>query len=312
MDTSIVVETFNTMEGTSLDSLRQALRAATSFQLPNGEVEVLLADVTRDPAIRRLLEQEFPEIRRIDGVGLGYCGAKRRAAQGARGRYVVYLDCDCVPEPGWWEHITAPLRDGTAVATAGFAHYPGGFFEKIQSLLDFGFLIPHCNRPLGCYPSNNSGFTREVLLALPEPEGPMRCTCYAHAQLLARLGMAPQLVAGAAVRHEAPPMLRERLRQGYDMVAACWVDPQLPDADWLRLGLFAAPLYYARRVWLDLNTLFMHRSETGLGRIAAIAAVPLIPLLRLVDGLGIVAALFWGTAARRWVDPGAEPHALSR
>ena len=312
MDTSVVVESFNTIEGTSLDSLRRTLRAATSFQLPHGEVEVLLADVTRDPAIRALLEQEFPEVHRVDAAGLGYCAAKLRAARQARGRYVVFLDCDCAPEPGWWDHIAAPLREGTAVATGGFAYYPGGFFTKIQSLFDFGFLIPHRDRPLGCYASNNCGFVREVLLELPEPEGPMRCTCYAHAQLLARRGLAPRLVAEAAVQHEAPPVLRERLRQGYDTVAACWVDPHLPEAKWLRLGPFAAPLYYARRVWQDWMTLRRHRNETRLGRTEAALAVPLIPLLRLVDGVGIVAALVWGTGARRWVDPGPKLGAAGR
>ncbi len=305
MDTSIIVETFNVLEGTSLESLRQALRAATGFSIADGDVEVLLADVTQNPHIRLLLDQEFPQVRRVNVEGFGYDAAKRRAAQQARGRYVVYLDCDCLPDPGWFEHITRPLRDGRAVATGGFTRYRGGFFFRLQSLLDFGFLIPRSDRPLGCYASNNSAFLRQVLLELPELKGPMRCTCYPHAQLLARRGQAPRLTAEASVIHEPPLIFRERLRQGYDMVAACWVDPQLPEARWLKFGLLAAPLYYGRRVRLDWSTLLSHRSETGLGALGATAALALIPLFRLVDGVGIIGALAQGPSARRWADPSA-------
>jgi len=300
MDSTLVIETYNVLEGTSLESVRRSLRIASEFRAPDGGFEILLADVTGDPTIRALLDDEFPGVRFLDATGLGYCAAKRRAAEAARGRYVIYLDCDCVPDPGWWEQITARLRDGSAIATGGFASYPGGFSRKLQSLLDFGFLIPRQDRALGCYASNNSAFVRTVLLEVPEPEGPMRCRCYAHAQLLARKGCAAQLVAEAAVEHEPPPVLRERLRQGYDMVAACWVDSDLPEARWLRYRVLATPLYYGRRVKLDYTTLYRHRNETGLSRPGAMLAVPLILMWRLVDAVGMLAALACGPRAGRW------------
>ena len=229
-DSTVVVETFNYLEGTSLDSVRTALRAASGLVAPRGGTEVILADVSGEAEISRLVAEEFPNVRYLDAAGLGYDEAKARAAENARGRYVVYLDCDCIPQAGWFERITAPLRSGAAMATAGFAWYGGGFWSKLQWLLDFGFLLPRQDRAMGCYPSNNSAFVRELLLRVPEPDGPMRCRCYAHAQLLARMGAPLMLVADAGVTHERPPFFRERLRQGYDMVAACWVDPGLPEA----------------------------------------------------------------------------------
>ncbi len=302
MDTSLVVETYNVLDGTSLQSVRRALGAACAICPPPGGIEILLVDVTGDTTIRHLLEQDFPQVRLIDASGSSYDAAKMLAARQARGRYVVYLDCDCVPAPGWFDHITGPLRSGEAVATGGMTRYPGGFFAKLQTLMDFGFLFPACDRPLGCYASNNSAFLRELLLRVPEPEGPMRCSCYPHAQMLGRLGLAPRLAAKASVSHERPHFLRERLRQGYDAVAACWMDPQLWEARWLRYGLAAAPLFYFHRVALDWRLLLDHRDETGLDRGSAGLALGLLPLLRLVDLAGTLAALAAGPRAHAWFD----------
>jgi hypothetical protein len=298
---SLIVETFNYLEGTPLSSMRNALRAATACAIDD-QNEVILADVSGDAEISRMLATEFPAARYLDAVGLGYDEAKALAAEQARGRYVVYLDCDCLPRSGWFERIIAPLRSGEAKAVAGLPWYGDGYPAKLQWLMDFGFLLPRRNRQLGCYPSNNSAFIRDLLLRVPEPEGPLRCHCYAHAQKLAREGAPVMLVANAEVTHERPPLLRERLRQGYDMIAACWVDPQLPEARWLRYGVLATPLYYWRRLRLDRQAL-QHYREIELGVIGTVAAYPLIAIARLIDAVGIAGALMLGPAARRWLDP---------
>ena len=306
LECSVVVETFNYLEGTSLGSVRAALRAAT-YCAADHQSEVILADVSGDAKILRLVAEEFPSARYLDAVGLGYGEAKARAAEQARGRYVIYLDCDCLPEAGWFEHLVAPLRSGEAAAVAGFPWYGDGYFIKLQWLMDFGFLLPRRDRAIGCYPSNNSGFARDLILRIPEPAGPMRCRCYAHSQALARRATPVRLVADARVMHERPPFFRERIRQGYDMVAACWVDPDLPEARWLRFGAFAAPAYYWRRLRLDRQAL-LYRREINLGAIAAVAAYPLIALARLLDAVGITGALLLGPAGRRWLDPTAQAH----
>jgi glycosyltransferase involved in cell wall biosynthesis len=304
IDTTLVVETYNFREGTSIASLRAALRAAVDISERCGHAaEVVLADVTRDVGVARLLDGEFPTVRRIDAYAMGYDEAKALAARDASGRYVVYLDCDCLPEPGWFENLTAPLRDGRAAVTGGLAHYPSGFFSTVCSLMDFGFLLPHRERRLGCYASNNSAFLREVLLEIPEPDGPMRCRCYAHAQELERRGFPVMLAGGAAVRHEPPPFFRERLRQGYDMVAACWVDPRLPESALLRRKVAAAWSFYRRRLRLDFSTLANREARTGLRRWQRPLAYPIMAAARLIDLAGMTAALMLGVRARRWVDP---------
>jgi hypothetical protein len=290
LEVSVIVESFTHGEGSGLDRVELALRAATEMVEANGNAEVLVADSSGDAALAQLLERKFPAARRVNAVGLGYDEAKLMSAQEARGRYVVYLDGDCIPDSGWLDHHLDALRAG-APASGGFTRYDGEFLGAVESVLDFGFLLPVEPRALGCYASNNVGFRRELLLENPYPDGPMRCRCYAHAQLLQRRGIPVQMVPAARVRHERQPLFRERYRQGYDAIAACWTDPTLPESRLLRRGVLAAPAFYRRAVAYDWRRIRAGGDDLGLAGWRALAAAGLVPALRLVDLAGMVRAL---------------------
>jgi Glycosyl transferase family 2 len=290
LEVSLVVETYTHGEGSALRRTATALSAAAEMVELHGAGELLVADSSGDPELAELLAARFPQARRIDALGLGYDEAKTKAAAEARGGFVLFLDGDCIPEPGWLEQHLDALR-ADAAATGGFTRYDGGFLGALDSVLDFGFLLPVEPRALGCYAFNNSGFRRDVLRATPIPGGPMRCHCYAHAQLLRRVGTPVQLVPGARARHERQPFLRERFRQGFDLVASCWTDPALPEARLLRLGVVAAPLFYARAILHDWRRLRVGRRDLDLAPWQAAAGAVLLPLFRLVDLAGILRAL---------------------
>jgi hypothetical protein len=290
LEVSLVIETYNYAEGSGIDRLASALRAATRLVAEHGRGEVLLTDSAGSPEVASLLRRDFPRVRRIDAAGLEYDLAKALAAESAAGRYVLYLDGDCVPNSGWLTAHLDRLRRGE-MATGGFTRYEGGFLPAVCTVMDFGFLLPRGDRVLPCYASNNSGFRRELLAEAPVPEGPMRCRCYSHAQLLMRRNTPVRMAPDAIVHHEFPHFFSERLRQGYDAVAACWVDPELPEARWLRVGPLLAPALYARNVWLDWWRLMRGWRDLGLMRWQAALALPLFPIFRLVDLVGMVKAL---------------------
>lgn len=206
MDSSvtIIVESYNFTEDRDAAPLRRALHAACELRRedPAGR-EVILTDAAPSGALSMLLK-DFPEVRSVAASGLSYDEAKFRAVREARGEYVVFLDGDCVPQPGWLEAHCAALRSGEAVATGGFTRYEGGWFAALCTLLDFGFLLPLERRSLGCYASNNSGFHRPTLLEIPMCESELRCNCYAHAQALMRARKPVLLIPEARVRHKTP------------------------------------------------------------------------------------------------------------
>jgi glycosyltransferase involved in cell wall biosynthesis len=289
-EVTVVVESYNLAEGTGIDRFRQSLGSAVRMVAEHGSAELLVTDAEGDPALAELLERDAPDARRVDARGLGYDEAKFKAATEASGDVVLYLDGDCLPEPGWLEAHLDAFHAGHD-ATSGFTRYDGGWRGAIETVLDFGFMLPVADRPVGCYGSNNAGFRRGTMLETRHPAGPMRCRCYAHAQELLKRGTPVRLVPGARVRHARVDFLAERYRRGFDLVAACWVDPSLREASWLRLGPAAAPLFYAEAVALDWRRLRAGRRDLGLARWQAALSAPLFPPLRLVDLAGIVRAL---------------------
>jgi hypothetical protein len=293
MDSSvtIIVESYNFTEDRDATLLRRALRAACDLLLKDpANREVILTDAAPPGALSELLK-DFPEVRRVAASGLSYDEAKFRAVREARGEYVLFLDGDCMPQPGWLDAHCAALRSGETMATGGFTRYEGGWFAALCTLLDFGFLLPLERRSLGCYASNNSGFHRSTLLEIPMCESEMRCNCYAHAQALMQARKPVLLIPEARVRHKTPHFFGERFRQGSDKVAACRVNPDLRENAWLRLSIFAAPLFYREAVRLDWQRLALGHRDLKLPRWSLPFAALLCPVFRLVDLCGIVKAL---------------------
>ncbi len=291
LEASIVVESYTHGEGGDFGRFRNVLQAATQMAATHGNTQVLVTDTHGDQALLDLLAREFPAVERVDALGLSYDEAKTKAAQQAQSRFVLYLDGDCLPQDGWLERHLEVLRSGKVHATGGFTRYDGGFLASVCSVMDFGFLLPRGNRTLACYASNNSGFRRDTLIESPVPHGPMRCRCYAHAQLLKRRKTPVMMVPNAVVLHEVQPFRVERFRQGYDAVAACWTDPTLPETPWLRLGPLAAFPLYARNVLLDWRRLQNGRRDLNLKNWQISPALALYPFFRLVDLAGMLSAL---------------------
>ena len=126
---------------------------------------------------------------------------------------------------------------------------------------------------------------------------PGRCAAAAtRTRSFSGAGQEGVLAPGAVNRHEVKPFLDERFRQGYDTVAAVWVDESLQEKRFLRLGPLAAAPLYVRAVAYDWLRLAHGRRDLRLSPLGAAAAVPLVPLLRLVDLAGMVFALASGTA----------------
>jgi glycosyltransferase involved in cell wall biosynthesis len=303
---SLVTETFNLDEGQGIEPTRQALFRLCEMARVHGNAEVILADSMPPNLLVASLLQQFRQVRHVNRPGLGYEGIKNVAASEAKGTYVVYLDSDCLPlSRDWLDTLLQPLRQGKADAATGLTRYRGdSLLHRVTEILDFGFVIADAAENVGCYTSNNCAFVRRLRVELPAPDGAMRCTCYAHAQLLLRRGFPMRRVAEAVVQHELPPVFKERWRRGYDLVAACWVNPTLPETRWLRLGVLASPLFLWANLRVDWRRLAEVRAANGWNGGHLFAARTLAIALRLIDLGGIFRALAFGPA-RGWGAYGA-------
>jgi hypothetical protein len=291
-EVAIVVEGYNETEHSSTDRLILALEAARRAATEHGDARVIFADGPGTSVVENLLEHGFPEVEHVSSEVPDYDAIKTAAAEVADARIVAYLDGDCIPETDdWLPALIAPILAGEAVATSGFTAYEGGWFSRVLTVMDFGYLLPLRAHPVGCYAFNNAAFEAEALSRTPIPDGELRCRCYAHGQCFERQGEPVQLAPKAFVRHEQVPLLAERLRRGWELVAAARTDPALREAEWLRHGVRAAPLFWRDAVRWDRRRLRESGEDVGLRGIGKTLALPVMVAVRLIDFVGIVAAL---------------------
>ncbi len=295
---TIVIESFNLTEGQGPSRWLTSLESARALARARGEV--LIADVFGAPEFIAMLARDYPDVRRVDVTGMKYDEAKAIAAHVAFGEFVLFLDGDCVPQPGWLDAMLDDLRRHEDGGAAGYTRYDPGFYGSLMSVMDFGFFYPLESRPARCYASNNSGFRRRVLVEVPVPTGEMRCLCYFHACVLERRGTPMRLVPAARVTHETPAFLPERTRHGYDTIAAAWTDPSLPERSWLALGVLSVPLFYMRDVWLDWRRTITGYRALRLPQWQVAPALAMFPLMRLADVVGMLKALTSGPVKGGW------------
>lgn len=299
LEYSLIMESFTFDEGGDTSRFKKAVAAAAAIVSEDQSGELLVVDVCGISELQEVLK-EYPQIRVIDTVGLGYDSGKMKAVEAASGKYILFLDGDCLPYPGWKQHFLSALRSGRSVAFGGYTRYDGGFYAAVQSVMDFGFFYPCEPRILQCYAFNNCAFVREALLSIPAGGKNVRCSCYHHAQQFLRRSTPVYLVPQARVLHEVQPLIRERTRQGFDVIAACWEDPEVSSARWLRWGVLSLPLYYLMSVYLDWRRVWSGRKALNLSLLQCIAAMPLFPAFRLFDAAGMLQAFVGGKREGGW------------
>jgi Glycosyl transferase family 2 len=228
---TLVTEAYNLAEGQSEAAFLRALRAVSEISARRNDVEVIVLDPSDQNLARPILAERFPQFVALHVPGMSYDGQKNHAAIRGRGTYLVFLDGDCVPvRNDWLDEITRPFDNPNVHGVGGLTLYDDfSLTGKAMSILDFGFLFEaRRGQPLGCYASNNVAFRRESYLRLPAPDdGILRSYCYKHAQMMLRAQIPVMSNPNAFVLHELPDIEKERLRRGYDYVAALWSDPEL-------------------------------------------------------------------------------------
>jgi len=109
---SVVIPTFK-REG----PLRLALDSLTSQQLTHGTFEVVLADDGSQGELDRCAADyapRFAAFQMVTGPNAGPGIARNRGVDAARGEVVLFMDSDCLANPGWVENMTsaAETHDG--------------------------------------------------------------------------------------------------------------------------------------------------------------------------------------------------------
>jgi GT2 family glycosyltransferase len=102
----ISIITVNTNE---LHRLKQYLPSVTASR---GDFEILISDNGSRDGSREYLAARYPEVRVVsNGKNIGFCAANNRAAESARGEFLVFLNPDTVVDPDWLTRLLEPFAD---------------------------------------------------------------------------------------------------------------------------------------------------------------------------------------------------------
>ncbi|WP_415296793.1 glycosyltransferase family 2 protein [Cellulosimicrobium sp. SJTW-1] len=202
------------------DSVRECL--AHLARLRSAPLEVIVVDATPADTTRRLVREEFPDVRLLHStLGRGTTPESRQMGFSvARGDVVAFIDDDAYVAEDWLDELVAPYADPAVVAVGGRADngIPGEESEglgRIGRLLPDGRLTGH----FGADPGRivevdhllgaNMSFRRSALAAIGGIRGGYPGTCLCEESDISlrlratggRLLFAPD----AVVRHVAAP-----------------------------------------------------------------------------------------------------------
>jgi len=100
------VITVNTNE---LHRLRQWLPSVSATR---ADFEIIVSDNGSGDGSLEFLAERYPAVRVVaNGSNIGFCAANNRAADSARGRFLVFLNPDTTVDPDWLTRLIEPFRD---------------------------------------------------------------------------------------------------------------------------------------------------------------------------------------------------------
>ena len=258
--------------------LLEALRPQVE-QMHAAEVLVIGTDARR-------LVRPGGAVRFIPTGAEATCASDKRnlGMQLAQGEYFLFLDDDCIPDPGWLEGLLVHLEGGKRVV-GGSVHFARqNYLQLADNLSAFHDLLPYT--PPGERPylvTANLGVQRSVVEKVGGmPPGRNRADDLEWTQRMRSAGYTLYFEPSASILHDpprrdfpsvwqhwtgdAPHTLRVRLRY------AAWLRTPRP-ARWRGLYLWASPLIAA---WATARTYAHWRSWVQYAH-----ALPLVYLTKL-------------------------------
>jgi hypothetical protein len=255
--TVLIVSDYAGSEGTSWKQLHETLLGLAAQEF-SGSAEFILLDshnhadkFPNDP------ESTLPglrvELAPVSQDSDASNGLKNHGVRLARTKWVMVLDADCVPAPGWLHAaIQAVSRHPDAAAVSGKTIYGGrNLRERILDLLSRAYLDRRGEGHTRFVSNNNAIFRRAVYIKHPLPVGGGPFAARIQSDTLSRNGYELFFEPAMVVTHDFEGWSREvnsRRNIGWATIKIRQLNPILPHAWAIRLGPFALFYFYGGHV----------------------------------------------------------------
>lgn len=250
----------------------EALQRQTFSREMSEQILVLDAYVaTRDA---EELHRRWPEVKLVSSLRSGYFVAKTAGAAAANGKFVAFVDSDCVPDQDWLENILAPFTPAVSAVGGRTRYASDSPLARALSVPDFGYILAERDGSGSGFNFSNVAFRRDVFLSHPLDLRLHRDGgCYLLYHQLIAEGARVLNEPRAIVHHGFDPGLRGMIRKHYQRGYAGVLAYRLDDRQVLRgtglyrrLGAISLFPITFRRTLRDWMRIFRHRRQIGISR----------------------------------------------
>lgn len=260
------------------------------------EIEIIVVDDDSTDGTGEIAAQQMAKVIRIDPENAGNpARARNMGARASSGDPIIFLDADCVPQPGWLAAILASHAGGYAIVGGAIDPEPGMSFTALTDYYS-GFYLVHSGwrqKTVPHHPPPNLSIRRSVFFLTRgfSESWPLYYTNEERALLAdaREAGNAIVFEPHAVVRHHNRPgicaLLRRSYRWGYSSIEAKNISRSARMAwlyRWPYLSmLLGLPLAIAQG-------LFIFGCWLRFGHWDILLQVPLLFLSRIAYGIGMM------------------------
>ncbi len=294
----VVVVDYKAGGSEAWNHLRQTLNglARQDYREP---VEFLLVEADDGRPVPDDLQRILPGLRVVRTPGTTSYDLKNAGAEAAASDFVVLLDADCVPAPGWWRALIEHRRQHPeAAAISGKTQYRAeGLLPRIFALVDRSYV--DCGGPgrTRAISNNNGALRRDFLLRFPLENDLGPFGSKAHAERIQAAGGELRFEPGMVVEHAYggwPMQKTDRRRIGFAMTRYRQLNGASTHAWMFKAGVLGLPLVMAMAIAGSWKRCLKHASSYGIRWYELPAALAVAAWAHALEIPGILLALRGG------------------
>ncbi len=287
---SVVVATHN-----DRPRLQACLASLARQDYSRAATQIIVVDDGSTDDTARAVRRDHPEILLICKHNAGAELARNDGVDAASGDVVAFIDSDCVAPSDWLSQIANRLCLDSCLVVGGRILHPGGFWQRLTGIADFGEFQGHREREVRSLPTCNMALHRTLFQQVRfDPRfAPNADTLLSEglARRGARLVYDPSIMV---LHHPAADMrsfLARAERYGRSFVMARRLEPGLRHAWVVRAGAPGVVAATLGRTVLDWYRLLLHRRRAGFRVVELPAALAMLAVRRVASLPAAVRAL---------------------
>ena len=262
---SVVVEAGASDSEANHTSAIGTLNSLVQQNYPLGELEIIVCQQDWNEQKKRFVQERFPNVKILSNSDGGYYRLKNLGIQNSSGDIIALADSDCLYASDWISNIVDMLESKADVSVGLTVLAGNNLFRRLCAFYDLHSMLLRSHERVRRFNSNNVAFKSDVIKSRGYDSRFDRTGgCVQLAERLYRSGVRMELNIAQVAVHEFYGFNKHTWKQaicnGYDIFHTRQIDPEMPLAALVRLGILAPPVLCGIFILADVKNVVENRS----------------------------------------------------